>query len=110
MPLARHAEPRRRSRYPWGSSFFGLTPENKVDVLLEPLFLLQYYSGFTYVEAYNLPVAYKRWWIDRISKEIARANQGEAPPGSRASHHDNSEVNALLGKSRSTAPARNRRF
>lgn len=62
------------------------------------------------MEAYNIPVVFKRWWIDRISKEIARANQGEAPPGSRASHHDNPEVNALLNKTRTQAPARNRRF
>jgi hypothetical protein len=77
---------------------------------LEPSFLLTYYGGFSYVEAYNLPVVYKRWWIDRISKEIERANKGEAPPGSRASHHDNPEVNALMNKTRSSGPARTRRF
>lgn len=69
-----------------------------------------YYGGFSFVEAYNLPTSYKRWWIDRISREIQKANNGEAPSGSRASHHDNSEVNALLGKTRTSAPTRTRRF
>lgn len=94
----------------WESRFFGLTPENKEQLCLEPLFLLTYYGGFSYTEAYNLPIAYKKWWIERISKEIQKSNSGEAPQGSRAAHHSTPETEALLGKHRTNTPSKLKRF
>lgn len=70
-----------------------------------------YYGGFTYTEAYNLPVSYKTWFIDRIVKEITKSNKGEAPQGDRSASSNTPETAALLGRVRSAnAPARGRRF
>jgi hypothetical protein len=40
------------------------------------LFNLMYYMGFTYVEALNLPVVYRRWFIERIAKEMKGDAEG----------------------------------
>lgn len=70
-----------------------------------------YYGGFTYTEAYNLPVRYKLWFINRIAKELKKSSDGEAPQGDRSAHNNNPETAALMGRVRSAnTAARNRRF
>ena len=100
----------RRLESRWELAFFGLTPADKEQLILEPIFLLMYYCGFTYTEAYNIPVVYKRWWIERVNREITKGNSGEAPQGSRAQHHNAGDVPAILGKHRTAAPSRMQRF
>jgi hypothetical protein len=76
---------------------------------LEPSFLLVYYGGFTPSEAYNLPVWQKRWWIDRITKELTKtSDSGETQ--SRALHQNTPDVRAMQGLARPQAPSRLRRF
>jgi hypothetical protein len=58
----------------WDLRFFGLTPESKEQILLEPFFLLGYYFGMTWQDYYSLPVSYKSWLIQRIKKEIERGS------------------------------------
>lgn len=90
-------------------TFFGLHPDSKADVILEPIFILMYYGGFTYKEAYNMPVSYKRWFIDRISRELSRtSDDGHAQ--SRALHDNSPDVRALSGHARAETPSRLRRF
>jgi hypothetical protein len=68
-----------------------------------------YYGGFTYSEIERLPVAYKRWFIDRIVKELNRsAEQGNTQ--SRALHNNSSELRQLQGMARDQTPSRLRRF
>ena len=68
-----------------------------------------YYGGFLYKEAYNLPVSYKRWFIERIGREINRsADAGGAQ--SRAVHQNSPDVRAMQGKMRAQTPSRLRRF
>ncbi len=72
-----------------------------------------YYGGFSYTEAYNIPVAYKKWFIDRTRKEIQGPEKDSNNPGqgnSRAHHHNPSDVASLMGKTRPESPARLRRF
>ena len=88
--------------------FFGLHPEDKELIVLEPTFLLMYYGGFLYNEAYNLPVAYRKWFIERISRELNRKG-GENPP-TKALHQDTPEMRALMGRTRDHSPSRLRRF
>ncbi len=76
--------------------------------MLEPTFLLMYYGGFLYSEAYNLPVAYRKWFVERIGKELNKKGGGDTP--SRALHQDTPEMRALTGKTRDHAPSRLRRF
>lgn len=62
--------------------------------------------GFTYNEAYNLPVWQRKWFIERINEEFKKSNQ----ESSRAAHHNTPETRALQGRNRTESPARLRRF
>jgi hypothetical protein len=103
----------RRSRFQSEQTFFGLKVEDKEQVILEPMFLLMYYGGFTWKEAFHLPVVYKRWFIERITKEIKGPGDGSDPDAntgrSRAYHHNTPEAAQLSGR-RPNSPSRLRRF
>ena len=64
-----------------------------------------YYGGFTYRETYNMPVSYKRWFIQRIVKELTKGKDDSPPPRTA-----DPETRAMLGMSRPEAPPRLRRF
>jgi len=91
--------------------FFGLTPNDK-EVYLEHIFTLMYYMGFTYVEAYNVPVWQRIWFLKRLNKEIKRSNDANNGNGAatRAAHHNDAESRELMGRHRSQVPANLRRF
>ena len=95
-------------------SFFGLQPHDKELLILEPTFLLMYYGGFTFRETYNLPVPYKRWFIDRIVKELNKGKDGGDDDGggssSRALHQNSPDARAMQGRMRQQSPSRLRRF
>lgn len=58
-------------------SFFGLTPEY-MEQVYEQFFLMKYHGGWSFIEAYNLPVALRTWFLERLSKQIkdeAEANK-----------------------------------
>ena len=61
------------------------------------MFLLGYYFGMTPADYYNFPVAYKRWLIERIDKEIQKASEGGAPIPSKAAHHNDPHIRAMNG-------------
>ena len=91
-------------------AFFGLTPDDIEAVLLEPMFLLGYYYGMTYGEYLNFPVAYKRWLIERINKEITKAVEKNADIPSKAPHHNTPDTRAMTGKPRQFVNPRTQRF
>lgn len=68
-----------------------------------------YYGGFSYRETYDMPVAYKRWFIERINKELSRG-QDQDQNTSRALQHNTPEARSLMGMTRSESPSRLRRF
>lgn len=68
-----------------------------------------YYLGFTYSDARSLPVSYRKWFIERISKELDRTSK-EGETQSKAMHQNDPETRAMLGRSRETAPSRLMRF
>jgi len=78
-------------------------------LILEPAFLLMYYGGFLYRETYNIPVSYKRWFVDRIVREINRSSE-DGNTQTRALHQNTPDVRALQGKAREQMPSRLRRF
>ena len=78
-------------------------------IIMEPAFLLMYYGGFTWRETQMMPVFYKRWFIERIQKELKRTSD-EGQVASRALHQNSPDVRAMQGMSRDTAPSRLRRF
>jgi hypothetical protein len=67
-----------------------------------------YYCGFTYREVYNMPVAYKQWFISRLVKEFNKSGEGQTQ--TRAAHQNSPETRALMGMTRTDSPSRLRRF
>lgn len=92
-------------------AFFGLTQNDKANVILEPFFALTYYAGMSWETYYDFPVAYKHWLIKRIEKEInAKAEKGDDVV-SKAPHHNSRDVRELTGKTKTTtSSAKMQRF
>jgi hypothetical protein len=88
-----------------GLRFFGLTPNDK-EIYLEPTFSLMYYMGFTYTECMKLPVWKRKWFIERMVREMERAGG----KNSRAAHANDAQTRALSGYHREAPPAKLRRF
>ena len=59
MTLASHSQP----------TFFGLNDEYSANVY-EQLFYLKHYGGWSIIEAYNLPIQLREWWLKRIQKQF----------------------------------------
>ena len=68
-----------------------------------------YYCGFTYREAYAIPVAYKHWFIARLNKELSKGSE-EGGSHSRAAHQNDPTTRSLMGMNRAEGPSRLRRF
>ena len=50
-------------------SFFGLS-EKDAEYIYESIFQLKYHGGWSFIEAYNLPLVLRRWFIKRLSKQF----------------------------------------
>lgn len=71
--------------------------------------------GFSYKEVYNLPVPYKRWFIERVVKELNHSGGGtdndpKPAAASRALNANTPDVRAMQGRQRAQVPSRLRRF
>ena len=71
-----------------------------------------YYMGFSYWEAYSLPIWQRGWFLDRINKEIKQTNENNKGEGAttHAAHHNDPSVRAMQGRHRAQVPAKLRRF
>jgi hypothetical protein len=52
-------------------SFFGLNSEYAEHVY-EQFFFLKYHGGWSFTEAYNLPIGLRKWFIKRLSKQLEK--------------------------------------
>ena len=57
-------------RFRWERTFFGLTDEY-VQNVYEQFFFLQYSGGWSLTEAYSLPVGLRKWFVERLAKQLA---------------------------------------
>jgi hypothetical protein len=55
-------------------SFFGLTPEYNESVY-EEFFFLKYHGGWSFAEAYNLPVQLRKWFLKRLIKQMKEESE-----------------------------------
>jgi len=76
---------------------------------MEPAFLLMYYGGFSWRDTQFIPVSFKRWFIERIGREINRTSES-GNTASRGAHHNTADVRAAQGRARDQVPSRLRRF
>jgi hypothetical protein len=56
-----------RFRFP--RTFFGLT-DNYIENIYEQFFFLKYSGGWSFTEAYNLPVGLRTWFVERLIKQL----------------------------------------
>ena len=50
-------------------NFFGLTDEYQEDIY-EQIFSLKYHGGWSFTEAYSLPVKIRLWFVSRLKKQL----------------------------------------
>jgi len=55
-------------------TFFGLSNDYIASVY-EELFLLKYHGNWSFMEAYNLPVTIRRWFLQRLSEQFEKENK-----------------------------------
>ena len=54
-------------------TFFGLNDDYAKNVY-EQFFFLKYYGGWSFMEAYNLPIMIRTWFVDRLAKQLEKEN------------------------------------
>ena len=52
-----------------GQTFFGLS-NSYMEQVYEQFFLLKHHGGWRFIEAYNLPVGLRNWFIKRLAKQF----------------------------------------
>ena len=55
-------------------AFFGLGSKYMENVY-EQFFFLKYHGGWSFTEAYNLPIGLRTWFVNRLAKQIERENE-----------------------------------
>ncbi len=55
-------------------TFFGLTAEY-IENVYEQFFFLKYSGGWSFSEAYNLPIGLRKWFVERLVKQIEMENE-----------------------------------
>jgi len=43
--------------------------------IYEQFFYLKYYGGWSFIEAYNLPVGLRTWFVERLAIQLTRENE-----------------------------------
>ena len=52
-------------------AFFGLSDDYLIN-LNEIIFQMKYFGGWSFIEAYNLPVQMRNWYYDRLMKQLKK--------------------------------------
>tara|TARA_R110000744_G_scaffold76935_4_gene152163 strand:- start:398 stop:610 length:213 start_codon:yes stop_codon:yes gene_type:complete len=55
-------------------TFFGLSNEYIAGVY-EEFFLLKYHGNWSFLEAYNLPITIRRWFLQRLVDQVQKENE-----------------------------------
>ena len=55
-------------------TFFGLSSDY-IQSVYEEMFSLKHHGGWSFIEAYNLPIMIRRWFIRRLQKQFEEENQ-----------------------------------
>lgn len=88
-------------------AFFGLKSK---EVFLRPIFEVMYYGGFTWTEAYHLPLNFRRWYINEIVAEMKRTSGGgdddDPKPMNKPFGNMNDGVTQTRGRQLNTPDAR----
>ena len=61
-------------RYRLPLTFFGLN-DNYIEKVYEHFFYLKYYGGWSFIEAYNLPVKIRNWFIFKLNEQLEKEKE-----------------------------------
>jgi hypothetical protein len=50
-------------------TFFGLT-DKYMEAVYEQFFIMKYHGGWSFAEAYSLPVGLRMWFLERLKKQF----------------------------------------
>lgn len=64
-------------------SFFGLS-DDYIESVYEEFFQLKYYGGWSFFEAYNLPVVIRRWFLTKLANQMKEESDAQRKGMSRA--------------------------
>ena len=70
---------RKKWRYRSRSVSFGLSPEVK-NYIIEEVFYCVKYGSLSFTDAYNMPVKWRHWWLNKISEINEEENQKRMQP------------------------------
>ena len=65
---ARRADKNQNWRSRLQRNFFGLS-DNYIASVYEEFFQLKYHGGWSFFEAYNLPILVRRWFLERLASQ-----------------------------------------
>jgi hypothetical protein len=67
-------------------TFFGLS-DKYIESVYEEFFILKYHGGWSFTEAYNLPITIRRWFLEKLVNQIKKEKEAmeKAAKGSRSS-------------------------
>ncbi len=54
--------------------FFGLTAKY-METVYEQFFLLKHFGGWSFIEAYNLPIGLRNQFVERMSKQFEKEKE-----------------------------------
>jgi len=66
---ARLVDTHKNWRFRSARTFFGLT-DKYMEAIYEQFFLLKHFGGWSFIEAYNLPIGLRNWFIHRLQKQF----------------------------------------
>lgn len=73
--------------------------------MLDEIFTLMYYLGFSYCDSYQLPIFKRKWFIKRFIKEVTPKDDNANVPV-KATHLQSPETNIFKSASRTFSPNR----
>ena len=66
-------------------TFFGLS-DAYIEKVYEQFFLLKYHGGWSFFEAYNLPVQIRVWFLSRLYKQLEEEADAIEKARNRSKH------------------------
>ena len=59
---------------------FGQSESYREKVIYEEIFQLKYFAGWSFIEIYNLPVGLRRWFINRLIRQLKEEKENAKNP------------------------------
>ena len=74
-------------------TFFGLT-DKYMENIYEQFFYLKYVGNWSFIEAYNLPVGLRNWFVKRLAKQLKDENEQMDKASKGGSSSNSYELNS----------------